>query len=119
MRARTFARRAEAETYLASQPIGAEYLARTEAVIPNPGHAAERLRAKGVLTETPLELLAFADAFAVPVALQSWSGLVTAADGSEYAEISKIEGVDALADDVAYAEVSTIDAEPLDAREPP
>lgn len=95
---RTFTDRREAEEHLATLPKGAIYLERTEGVNPNPGRAAERLRARGVLTEKPVEVIELKDrTFAVPVPIEIEVREEIAADGTRYTREVKREGRDAIA----------------------
>lgn len=98
MKVRVFADEKSAQEHAASLPPEAVFVERTEGENPNPGMAAARAAARGVLTEVPVKVVPLKDGtFAVPVPLSVASTQATAADGSKYSETRKAEGADVLA----------------------
>lgn len=105
-RMRVFDAERDAEQHLATLPVDAIYLERTEGVNPRPGRAAARLAAKGVLTEQPVDVVPLKDGrFAVPVPLVVETIREKDARGVDYDRVAKRAGTDALAVDVAHEDV--------------
>ncbi len=118
--ARKYARLADAQTALAALPgklylhEHAEGTGPDDYVITNPGNAAARIRARGVVTERPVEVLTAKDGKpCVPVPLVIGTRRVTGAAGS-YDERTVTLGTDALAVPLAAVAAEPIEEPVLD-----